>query len=143
MFPIWSSEFTEIVSTRPNLYNCTSIMTGGIVEAIQPLVMKGRTDCDPFMRYSISDLTTVYGGMFGGGSRPFGRYWYLTDQAPDPYLLLPADREEVKNSSSAGTHHCPPICLITCDARVTIRSSIPGTWDGTVFSLSAWSFSTD
>ncbi len=44
MFPIWSSEFTEIVSTRPNLYNCTSIMTCGIVEAIQPLVMKGRTD---------------------------------------------------------------------------------------------------
>lgn len=82
MFPIWSSEFTEIVSTRPNLYNCTSIMTGGIVEAIQPLVMKGRTDCDPFMRYSISDLTTVYGGMFGGGSRPFGRYWYLTDSKP-------------------------------------------------------------
>ncbi|MGU5573598.1 hypothetical protein ACV1C5_09535 [Aeromonas caviae] len=97
MFPIWSSEFTEIVSTRPNLYNCTSIMTGGIVEAIQPLVMKGRTDCDPFMRYSISDLTTVDGGMFGGGSRPFGRYGYLTDsKTPDPYLLLPADREEVK-----------------------------------------------
>ncbi len=72
-------------------------MTGGIVEAIQPLVMKGRTDCDPIMRYSISDLTTVDGGMFGGGSRPFGRYGYLTDsKTPDLYLLLPADREEVK-----------------------------------------------
>ena len=65
MFPIWSSEFTEIVSTRPNLYNCTSIMTGGIVEAIQPLVMKGRTDCDPFMRYSISD-TAEYGDYVTG-----------------------------------------------------------------------------
>lgn len=124
MYPQWSSEFTNIVSTRLNLLNRTSIMTGGVTEQTQPLVMKGRTDCEPFNRYSTNSIIAVHGGSFGGEDEAFGLYGYLTDSnKPDTYLLLPADKDEVKTLFKCRESTLPSYLLdyVRCQSHDQIK----------------------
>lgn len=94
MIATWTSELTEVESPRSNLKNYTSLLTG-ITSPRQTLVMKG----DPsFERlYVTTPNVVITGDVFESNDGSYAFKGFLTkSKRPDKYLLLPADKDDIK-----------------------------------------------
>lgn len=94
MIATWSSELTEVESHRPGLKNYTSLLTG-IISQRQTLVIKGNPNYEHL--YITTSNVVVAGDIFESERGGCIFKGYLTkSESPDKYLLLPADKDDVK-----------------------------------------------